>query len=243
MCGRFARFSPAHVFRLLFRLEEFTNLPPQYNISPGQNIYAVRGIVLRQERTPNENSLERIQKEVVPLQWGLVPFWTKEPTLGPINARAETLTQKPYFKTAFKRHRCLIPVDGFYEWQKTPGGSKQPYFIRMANAKPFALAGIWDRWEGPNSRIIESCAIITTKPNKLLKTIHNRMPAIIPPSAFDTWLDPSPESQERALALLKPFEAQKLEAYPVGDYVNNTKNEGEQCILPKSDRYKQQKLF
>jgi len=218
------------------------DLPPQFNVAPGQTIYAVRAIALR-ETHARDAQPRQFAKEVAPLKWGFIPFWVKKrPTTEVINARAETIMQKASFKAAFKQRRCLIPADGFYEWKKIRSGNKQPFFVRMADAKPFALAGIWDAWVDQNGKRIESCAIITTPSNELLKPIHNRMPAIIEPQLFDTWLNPSPTSVEEALALLRPFDAKKMEAYPVSDLINNAKNESAQCIQPKKERYKQQKL-
>ncbi|MBN1327853.1 MAG: SOS response-associated peptidase [Candidatus Heimdallarchaeota archaeon] len=245
MCGRFARFSPAHVFRMLFQLNEFIDFPPQYNISPGQDIYAVRGIIMRDEQARTTSVAGNFEKEVVLLRWGLIPFWTKDPTIGNrmINSRSDTVTEKPSFKTAFKNHRCLVPTDGFYEWQKQKDGGKQPYFIRMKSEEPFAFAGIWDKWKSSEEHIIESCSILTTEPNSLLKPIHNRMPVIIDPSDFDQWLNPSNTDIEQLKTLLKPFDAKKMDAYPVSTYVNNPLSKDKQCILKVEGKSKQQKLF
>ncbi|MHA1211469.1 MAG: SOS response-associated peptidase [Candidatus Heimdallarchaeota archaeon] len=246
MCGRFARFSPAHVFRMLFQLNEFIDLPPQFNISPGQDIYAVRGIIMRDEQTrATATGTSEYQKEVVPFKWGLIPFWAKEPSIGTrmINSRSETITEKPSFKTAFKNHRCLIPVDGFYEWQKTKVGPKQPYFIRMKDKQPFALASIWDCWKSPEEQIVESCSILTTEPNSIIEPIHKRMPVIIDQKDFDQWLNPENIAIDDLKALLKPYDAIKMDAYPVSVYVNSPSNKGEKCITEKEEKYKQQKLF
>ncbi|MHA1531649.1 MAG: SOS response-associated peptidase [Candidatus Heimdallarchaeota archaeon] len=244
MCGRFARFSPAHVFRMLFQLNEFLELPPQYNIAPGQDIYAVRGIIVRDEqrRTAATNNF---QKEVVPLKWGLIPFWAKDPSIGNrmINSRSETVSEKPSFKAAFKNHRCLIPADGFYEWQKKRDGPKQPYFIHLKENKPLALAGIWDKWKSPEGKEVESCSILTTEPNKVVEPIHKRMPVIIDPKDFDLWLNPENKEIDEVKPLLKPYDADKMEAYPVPLYVNKPENKGEQCITKLVEKYKQQKLF
>ncbi|TFF89865.1 MAG: SOS response-associated peptidase [Promethearchaeota archaeon] len=243
MCGRFARFSPAHVFRMLFQLDEFLELAPQYNISPGQEIYAVRGIPVR-DQEPDNASTTDAAREVAPLQWGLIPFWSKQPRSGPINARSETVAEKPTFKASFKQRRCLIPADGFYEWKKTTSGPKQPYFIHMANEEPFALAGIWDKWNNPEGGSIESCSILTTEPNAVVKPIHKRMPVIIDKSKFDTWLNPAEKQDlDEVKALLKPFDPKKMEAYPVSLYVNKPQNKGKKCIQEKEEKYKQQKLF
>lgn len=242
MCGRFARFSPAHVFRMLFQLDEFADLPSQYNIAPGQDIYAVRGIIMRDEEARSA-STGSFQKEVAPLRWGLIPFWSKEPKSGPINARSETVTEKPTFKASFKQRRCLIPADGFYEWQKKSEGPKQPFFIHMKDKKPFALAGIWDIWKNLGGDKIESCSILTTEPNEVVKPIHKRMPVIIEPKKFDTWLDTSKQNLDEALAMLKPYDAKAMEAHTVNLYVNSPSNKGEKCIEEFHEKYKQQKLF
>ncbi|NHJ84272.1 MAG: SOS response-associated peptidase [Asgard group archaeon] len=230
---------------MLFQLNEFIDLPPQYNISPGQDIYAVRGIIMRDEQARTASIGSNYEKEVVPLKWGLIPFWSKDPTIGNrmINSRSETVTEKPSFKAAFKNRRCLIPTDGFYEWQKQKDGGKQPYFIRMKSEEPFAFAGIWDKWKSPEEQIIESCSILTTEPNSLLQPIHNRMPVIIDPANFDQWLDPSNNDIEELADLLKPFEAKKMDAYPVSTYVNSPSNNNEKCILEQDEKFKQQKLF
>jgi len=245
LCGRFARFSPAHIFRMLFQLNEFIDIPPQYNISPGQDIYAVRGIIMRDEQARTASADSNYDKEVVSFKWGLIPFWAKDPTIGNrmINSRSETVTEKPSFKTAFKNHRCLIPTDGFFEWQKQKDGGKQPYFIHMKSDEPFAFAGIWDRWKSPEEQIIESCSILTTEPNSLLQPIHNRMPVIIDPNDFEQWLNPSNTDIEELKDLLKPFDAKKMAAYPVSTYVNSPSNKDEKCILKEEEKSKQQKLF
>jgi putative SOS response-associated peptidase YedK len=238
---------------MLFQLDEFLELPPQYNIAPGQDIYAVRGIVIREDhpenRTAQSTTTANFDKEVVALQWGLIPFWSKDPTIGNkmINARSETVAEKPSFKRAFKSQRCLIPADGFYEWQKQESGPKQPYFIRMVDKQPFALAGIWEKWKNPeDGTIIQSCSILTTEPNAVVKPIHKRMPVIINPKKFDLWLDPEIDEITDLKKLLKPYQASVMTAYPVSLYVNTPKNIGEKCIeeIQKGEpKYKQQKLF
>jgi putative SOS response-associated peptidase YedK len=229
---------------MLFQLNEFLELPPQYNIAPGQDIYAVRGIIVRDEQT-RAAATNNYQKEVVPFKWGLIPFWAKDPTIGNrmINSRSETVTEKPSFKAAFKNHRCLIAADGFYEWQKKSEGPKQPYFIRMKENKPLALAGIWDKWKSPEGQTVESCSILTTEPNEVVKPIHKRMPVIIDPKNFDFWLNPENKEIEKIKPLLKPYDAKKIEAYPVSLYVNKPENKGEECITRVEEKYKQQKLF
>ena len=229
---------------MLFQLDEFLELEPQYNIAPGQQIYAVRGIIVRdeQQRTSSESNYT---KDIAPLKWGLIPFWSKDPSFGNkmINSRSETIAQKPAFRNSFKNRRCLIPTDGFYEWQKLKEGGKQPYFIHKVDNKPFAFAGIWDKWKSPEGKEIESCSILTTNANKVVKPIHDRMPVIVEPKKFDLWLNPSIQEAEELTPLLKPYHDSKLEAHPVTTYVNNPSNKGEKCISRKEEKFKQQKLF
>ncbi|MFW9924901.1 MAG: SOS response-associated peptidase [Candidatus Thorarchaeota archaeon] len=244
MCGRFARFSPAHIFRMLFQLDEFFDIPAQYNIAPGQDVYAVRGIIIRDDQQRTASSLPYV-REVAPLKWGLIPFWSKDPSIGMkmINSRSETIQEKPAFREPFKKRRCLIPADGFYEWQKQKDGSKQPFYIHMNDKKPFAFGGIWDKWKNPDGNIVESFSILTTKPNELLKPIHDRMPVIIEPKKFDKWLNPEIQEPTELVPLLEPFQATKMEAYPISPFINSPKNNSEQCILPLEEKFKQQKLF
>lgn len=243
MCGRFARFSPAHIFRMLFQLDEILDLVPQYNIAPGQDVFAVRGIVIRDEQQRSA-SPKNYSKEVSTFRWGLVPIWAKDPQIGfkMINARSETVTEKPAFLEAFKKHRCLIPIDGFYEWKKQQDG-KQPYYIHMTDKQPFALGGIWDAWTNPQGKILESCSILTTAPNEVVKPIHNRMPVIIEPKDFDLWLNPAIQESEKVKPLLKPYTASTMVAYPISTFVNSPRNQGEQCITKLVEKTKQTTLF
>lgn len=244
LCGRFARFSPAHIFRMLFQLDEFLELAPQYNIAPGYEVYAIRGIPIHNEQQQTRPPLN-FQKEVTTLQWGLIPFWSKDPSIGNkmINARAETVAEKPAFKEAFKKQRCLIPANGFYEWQKLKDGSKQPYFIRFEDKHPMAFGGIWDRWKSLEGKVIQSFSILTTQPNEVMKPIHNRMPVIIDPEKFDVWLNPIINNGEDLQMLLQPYKSSNLIAYKISSYINSPKNQGEQCIAPLEYQTKQQKLF
>lgn len=160
-----------------------------------------------------------------------------------INSRSETIMEKPSFRTAFKKQRLLIPADGFYEWQKKKEGGKQPYYIHMQDEKPFALAGLWENWKGPEGQIVESCSIITTDANSLLKPIHGRMPVIINPNDFDLWLNPEVQEPDKVKPLLKAYDSKKMAAYPVSSYVNKPENRGEETIKPFEEKFKQQKLF
>jgi putative SOS response-associated peptidase YedK len=150
-----------------------------------------------------------------------------------INARAETLLEKPSFRTAFRRRRCLIPADGFYEWMQQPGSkTKTPMLIRMQSGKPFAFGGLWESWNSPDGSQILSCAIITTAPNPLMEAIHNRMPLILPETAYDVWLDPAEARGDTLQALLQPYPAHEMEAFPVSTLVNSPANDVPECVLP-----------
>jgi putative SOS response-associated peptidase YedK len=148
-----------------------------------------------------------------------------------INARAESLAQKPAFRAALRRRRCLIAADGFYEWQGI-GRSRQPYYIRFRDDRPFAFAGLWESWEGPDHTAIDSCTIITTAAGELIRPIHDRMPVILPPEAYDVWLDPAVENFEKITALLVPFSSREMEVYPVNTLVNKASHDGPDCVEP-----------
>jgi putative SOS response-associated peptidase YedK len=165
-------------------------------------------------------------------KWGLIPSWAKDMKIGNqlINARADTVATKPSFRSAFKSRRCLIPADGFYEWQKTEDG-KQPFHICMKDKQAFAFAALWEWWKPEEGEPVQSCAIITTDANELMAPVHNRMPVILPPEDYSTWLNATPTT-ELLLPLLKPFSADQMEAYPVSKSVNNPRNQGEQLIEP-----------
>jgi len=171
------------------------------------------------------------QRELTFLNWGLVPSWAKDVGIGSklINARAETLAQKPAFRAAFRSRRCLIPADGFYEWKKK---SKQPYFIARKDGRPVAIAGLWEHWESPDGSVIESFTIITTRPNELVKSIHDRMPALLPEDAWDGWLDPDADLGELQSALLTLFPADELDAWPVSSRVNSPAHDDAGLIEP-----------
>lgn len=226
MCGRFALMTSTEQLAQLFDVPEtaVAALPPavpRYNIAPTQPVAAIR---------LNETG----GREFTFFHWGLIPSWAKDVKIGSrmINARSETVTEKPSFRAAFKRRRCLIPADGFYEWQKQDGG-KQPMFVRPATGeeRPFALAGLWEVWRDPDGSALQSCTILTTTPNELMAPIHNRMPVIIEPEDYDLWLHPEPDP-EQALHLLRPYPAEKMTAYPVSTVVNNPRNDVPECVQP-----------
>ena len=224
MCGRFALMTSTEQLAMQFDVPEtaVNALPPsvpRYNIAPTQPVAAIR-------------LAENGQREFTFFRWGLVPSWAKDLNIGSrmINARSETVAEKPSFRTAFKRRRCLIPADGFYEWQKQ-GSGKQPMFIRPVAERPFALAGLWEVWRDPDGSVLQTCTILTTTPNELMAPIHNRMPVIVEPEDFDLWLNPEP-NPEQGLHLLRPYPAEKMTAYPVSTTVNNPRNDVPDCIQP-----------
>ena len=221
MCGRYTLGAPDDDLADLFDLPEVSALEPRYNIAPTQPIPVVRLATAREVR------------ELGMLHWGLIPSWSKDPAIGArmINARCETAAAKPAFRAAFVQRRCLIPADGFYEWQRT-GGRKQPHYIRKADRSPFAFAGLWEHWEGPEGSVIESCTILTTAANALLVPLHDRMPVILEPSDYALWLDAAVNDASRVQPLLRPYEPDDLIAHPVSTHVNNPRNEDERCVQP-----------
>lgn len=224
MCGRFALYVTLEELTDYFGLSESpTQLAPRYNIAPTQPVGLVRVNAQSQQR------------EWALALWGLIPSWSKDPTIGArmINARAETVDEKPAFRAAFKRRRCIIPASGFYEWKKMNGG-KQPYFITSADGEPLGLAGLWESWSGPNGEALESCTILTTDANEAVALLHDRMPVILNPEDYDEWLgagkDSTPAQLLQLKHLLRPFPADLMTLYPVSTYVNRPRNEGEACI-------------
>ena len=164
------------------------------------------------------------------MRWGLIPYWAKDVSIGAkaINAVAETAAEKPMFQDAMKRQRCLIPANGFYEWKKIDAKSKQAYHIGLVDDELFAFAGLWDRWKGPDG-VIQSCTILTTEANSLLRDVHDRMPVIVPPEDYELWLDPGVTDPVRIADLLKPFDARLMRKYPVSSTVNKVGNDGPEC--------------
>ncbi len=228
MCGRFTLLSSIEVIRELLKAQKHPTLfdcdevqPKRYNIAPTQPILAVR------------KDSENDTRYLLPLHWGLIPFWADDPSIGNrlINARAETAASKPAFRHAFSRHRCLIPADGFYEWKKDQNGKKQPYYLRMKDQKPFVFAGLWERWK-QGDQTVESCTILTTDPNELVKPLHNRMPVILAEQHHEKWLDRELNNKDELVALLGPFSAREMESFPVSRKVNNPQNDDESCIQP-----------
>ncbi|MCU0548030.1 MAG: SOS response-associated peptidase [Leptolyngbya sp. Prado105] len=211
MCGRFTQTHSNLDLAERFDLEETPDWQPRYNIAPTQLIFAIVA--------PHRFKF---------LYWGLIPSWSKDPTIGSklINARAETVSEKPSFRTAFKRRRCLIAADGYYEWKKQPD-KKQPFYFRLASGDIFAFAGLWEQWDSPTGDRLETCTIITTVANELASPVHDRMPVILNQNDYDRWLDPNFKS---AQSLLHPYDAQAMTHYPVSTRVNSPGHESPDCI-------------
>lgn len=220
MCGRFSQTQSAAVIADQFQVDSVPPLSPRYNIAPTQPV----SVVLY--------SAERQGRQFEQLRWGLIPAWAKDPSIGArmINARAETVAEKPAFRTAFRRRRCLVLADGFYEWQQV-GRKKQPFYFHLQERKPFAFAGLWEQWEDKSTgEAIASCTLLTTEPNALLQTVHDRMPVILEPENYDVWLDPSVQAPEQLQPLLDPYAAEAMIGYAVSPEVNRPSNDSPACI-------------
>lgn len=211
MCGRYELHTHPAAMALAFGLPATPSLMPRYNIAPMQDVPVIR--------LSGENL-----RELAHVRWGLVPRWAKDPSIGSrmINARAETLAQKPSFRTALKRHRCLIPADGFYEWKLVPGAGKQPIHIGMKDGATFAFAGLTERWLSPEGEVLDTCTIVTTQANALLATMHDRMPAIIAPAQYARWLDVAVTD---VADLFAPYPAEAMTWYPVSTRVNSVRHD------------------
>jgi putative SOS response-associated peptidase YedK len=203
MCGRFALYLSKQRLQQTFGVE-MPDVEPRYNVSPTQPVLTIR-------------AADGIRTAAM-LRWGLVPSWADDPKIGSrlINARADTVATKPSFRSAFKRRRCLIPADAFYEWQATGTKKKQPHCIRMKDKSPFAFAGLWEQWER-DGQTLESCCIITTEANAVLEPIHDRMPVILPARDYDLWIDPAISEPGKLTPLLCPYPADQMTRSPVGD--------------------------
>jgi putative SOS response-associated peptidase YedK len=218
MCGRYASTIPPEAMRALFRYLEQPNFPPRYNIAPTQPVAIVR--------------MTEGKRQFALVRWGLIPSWVKDPRAFSllINARGESVNEKPAFRNAMKYRRCLVPADGFYEW-KREGETKRPYFVRRKDGAPIAFAGLWENWTGPNGEEVETAAIVTTTASRSISHIHDRMPVIVPPEAFDFWLDPKVDAQSAA-AVISPVPEGEIEAYPVSSAVNRTANDSPMLMEP-----------
>jgi putative SOS response-associated peptidase YedK len=221
MCGRYAITTVPEAMRALFRYLNQPNFPPRYNVAPTQPVPIVR--------------IFEGKREFALVRWGLIPSWVKDPrsfTLL-INARGESVNEKPAFKNAMKRRRCLFPADGFYEWNRA-NARKQPWFVRLKSGEPMAFAGLWESWMGPNGEEQETAAIVTTRASASIAHIHDRMPVIVPPDAFDFWLDPNVDG-ETAAALIAPAPDAAIEAYEVSSAVNRTANDFPALLAPLTE--------
>ena len=226
MCGRFTFATAPTALVELLGLDEPPTLDPRYNIAPTQALLVVRAVLQGETR----------RRELRLLRWGLVPPWADDPSVGyrMINARSETAASKPAFRAAFRRRRCLVLADGFFEWKRVGRGPKQPHYLRLRDGRPFAFAGLWERWRGPGDPPDEllSCTLLTCAPNELVATIHDRMPVILPPAAYEPWLDPEQQDPAALQALLAPYPAEEMIAYPVGTGVNNPRFDDPSLIAP-----------
>ncbi len=220
MCGRFALSAKTDLVEKLlpdFHFEE--ELEERYNYAPGQQV----PVVLDEEPTLG-----------IKIKWGLVPFWAKDPKIGyrMINARSETVAEKPSFRNSFKKKRCLVIADGYYEWRKEENSKvKTPFFIRMKDGKPFTMAGLWEKWKSPEGKMLTTTTIITTEPNPMLSEIHDRMPSIILPEDRILWLSPETNTKHLKNMLLQ-YPEESMETWEVSNHVNSSKNDDKLCVEP-----------
>ncbi|MEP0868226.1 SOS response-associated peptidase [Trichocoleus desertorum AS-A10] len=222
MCGRFTQSQSAATIAATFHLAAVPDLAPRYNIAPTQPIMAILATA---------EPAEPPQRQLRQLRWGLIPSWAKDMSMGSrlINARSETVAEKPAFRAAFRQRRCLIVADGFYEWQRLEK-KKQPFYFRLQDQQPFAFAGLWEHWQTPEGDRLDSCTILTTQANALLSSIHDRMPVILPPESHDLWLDPTVREPEQLQPWLQPYAAEVMTAYPVSTKVNSPAYDHAECI-------------
>ncbi len=229
MCGRYSLFAPPEEVARIFAVlpEEagrVLDVGPRYNVAPTTEVAVVR------------QSGGEPGRDLAHLRWGLIPHWSKEAGRGPllINARGETIAEKPAFRSSFRDRRCLVIADGFFEWQKLPD-RKQPYHFQVDDGALFAFAGIWDRWGRPGGEVVESCAIITTRANDLAGLVHDRMPVILPPESWEAWLQPGQQdrtARESLRSLLCPLPSERMSVYPVSTIVNGSRNDVRDCVEP-----------
>ena len=223
MCGRFVSSSSREdlvdVFSVAPEEVKTEDLGPNYNVAPTQRVYAVA--------EPGG------RRQLGTFRWGLVPSWAKDPSVGSrmINARSEELANKPSFRSAFSRRRCLVPADGFYEW-KGPKGARQPFFVHPTDGRPFALAGLWEVWRDAEGEVLRTCTICTTAANEALSWLHHRMPVVLAPDAWDVWLDPDNDDRDELAALLRPAPGERFAWHPVGTAVNSSRARGPELVEP-----------
>jgi putative SOS response-associated peptidase YedK len=220
MCGRFALKTPVRKLVTRFELDEVIDFAPRYNIAPGTDVPTIR-------QSPEGKRVMHL------LRWGLVPHWAKDPGIGAklSNARGETVAEKPSFRDAFRRRRCLVPADGFYEW-KTEGRQKQPYYFSMKSGEPFALGGLWESWRAADGSILRTCCLITTGPNEIMLPVHDRMPVIVSPDDYEAWLTGEADD---ALDLVRPYPTDEMQTWAVSKRVSRSSEEGADLVLPDGD--------
>lgn len=225
MCGRFTLTQSPEALAEVFHVQQLLDLEAQYNIAPTQTVVTVL------------HNAESNKRQFQKLRWGLIPSWAKDPSISTklINARAETIAEKPSFRSAFKQRRCLIVADGFYEWQRKQG-KKQPFYFRLKDEQPFGFAGLWEKWTNPEGEEINSCTIVTTTANELLEPIHDRMPVILAPQDYDLWLNPQEQKPQALQHLLSPYPASEMTSYPVSTVVNSPKHNSAECIIPLDEQ-------
>ncbi len=223
MCGRFRLGKGKAALREYFGAENDVDWSPRYNIAPTDPILTVR----QHRHHPG--------RKLTLMKWGLIPYWSKDASGAArmINARSESAANKPAFRDSLQTRRCLIPADGFYEWKKP---EKQPYCFMLKDDSLFAFAGIWDRWRAPDGNLVESCSILTGEPNELARPVHDRMPVILPPDAYELWLDPGFTNLTAVTEMLKPFSASFMKSFPVSTRVNSVENDDAECAAPVAGR-------
>jgi len=236
MCGRYRLTAKERWLSAYFNLDpEDVQWAARWNVAPTQEV-----AVIRQDRKQPKRLFSL-------MRWGLIPYWAKDASVAPkaINAMSETAAEKPLFREAFSKRRCLIPADGFYEWKQVGPKSKQPYNIGLTDDSLFAFAGLWERWKNPRNETVETCTILTTDANPLLQDIHSRMPVILHPDDYDLWLDPGLTDPKRVAELLKPFDHRLMRKYPVSTAVNRVENDGPECAqeIAAPDSAAQKSLF
>jgi putative SOS response-associated peptidase YedK len=221
MCGRYRLVRKKEILAEIFGLENENEVDwaPRYNVAPGQDV-----AVIRQDATQPVRTFSLVR-------WGLIPSWAQDPKVGytMINARAESIAEKPAFREPLQSRRCLIPADGFYEWAKQ-GKEKAPYCFTLADDSVFAFAGLWDRWTNPEGEWLQTCSIITTSANPLVAGVHDRMPVILEPENYDLWLDPALKKAEQVIDFLKPYRADAMKSWRVSSRVNSAQNDDPECI-------------
>jgi putative SOS response-associated peptidase YedK len=231
MCGRYRLSRRKKIIEEYFDVGPDDDWTPRYNIAPTQPVPVIR------------QNPQKPQREMSLMRWGLIPSWAKSLSGPPmINARSETAATMPAFRDPMKSRRCLIPADGFYEWQRK-GTTKQPFCFEFNDGELFAFAGIWDRWKDPSGRWVKSCSILTTTPNAVTSAVHDRMPVILDRDNYDLWLDPGLIDAKVVSDMLKPFDAQVMRCYPVSPRVNRVANDDEECCLPIELAQTQPHLF